>query len=242
MIKKVLAIIVVTFCIVACAVAQEGEYRAKSYPDGGVMYDGFFIGDKPTEITRYFPNSRIQSVQKFSQDGSSTIKLYYENATPFAIGGYDKDQKRDGKWIFYGDGGYTVMTVTYKNGLKDGVSVLYFKSGVVMDSLTYTADKLNGVRTQYYDNGQKLAVIGYKNGVPDGEYISYFDTGEIDREGNYVEGKREGVWKIHKADGTIEEYKFKAGKCKKYEDMLRKEHKDSDTDPHIPEPTIDNMM
>ena len=225
-----------------CTVAAEPEYRVKSYPDGGVQYDGFFIGDNPVEITRYYPNGRIQSVQKFNADGSSSINMYSEGATPLAVGWYDNEKRRTGHWEFYVDGGNTIMKIDYKEGMKDGVTVLYFKDGAVMDSINYKADKLDGERTQFFQNGRKLAVINYKNGVPDGSYISYFDDGSIDRSGNYKDGLRDGVWLFYNADGSVDEYKFKNGKCRKYEDMLRKENRDSETDPHIPEPTIDNMM
>ena len=224
-----------------CAMAAEPEYRVKSYPDGGVQYDGFFVGEKPVEITRYYQNGRIQSVQKFNSDGSSTINIYSEGATPFAVGAYDSEKRRTGHWEFFADGGTTVMKVDYKAGLKDGLTVLYFKNGAAMDSIYYKNDKPDGERTQFYKNGVKLAVINYKDGVPDGYYISYFDDGSIDREGNYKEGLRDGEWKFYNADGSIEEYKFKSGKCNKYEDMLRKENRDSETDPHIPEPSIDNL-
>lgn len=224
-----------------CAMAAEPEYRVKSYPDGGVQYDGYFIGDQPVEITRYYQNSRIQSVQKFNPDGSSTINIYSEGATPFAEGAYDKEKRRTGHWDFYADGGKTIMKIDYKEGKKDGTTVLYFKDGAIMDSISYKADKLDGERTQFFQNGRKLAVINYKDGVPDGSYISYFDDGSVDRSGSYKDGQRDGEWLFYKADGTVEEYKFKNGKCKKYDDMLRKENRDSETDPHIPEPTIENL-
>ncbi len=235
-------IVIISFLLASlCSVAAEPEYRVKSYPDGGVQYDGYFIDDKPVEVTRYYQNGRIQSVQKFNADGSSSISIYSEGATPFAVGSYDKEKRRTGHWEFFADGGRNVMKVDYKNGMKDGVTVLYFKDGSVMDSINYKADKLHGRRVQFYQNGKKLAVINYNDGVPDGKYVSYFDDGSIDRTGNYSAGKRDGMWYFHNANGSVDEYRFRNGRCKKYEDLLRKENRDSEIDTHIPEPSIDNL-
>ncbi|MCQ2350997.1 MAG: toxin-antitoxin system YwqK family antitoxin [Paludibacteraceae bacterium] len=227
----------------ACAVmAQEPEYRAKNYPDGGgLMYDGYFIGDKPVSITRYFEDGRISLLQQFDADGNSTVVMYTVGATPFAEGAY-KGKERDGVWKFYSTkDGHTIMLITYNNGVKDGQYIEYFDNGVVLDSMNYSADKIEGERTKYFKNGQKLAVMNYKAGVADGHYVSYFDTGELDSEGNFKNGKRDGVWKFTQANGTVKEYKFKDGKCKKYEAEIRKEVIDSDINHHIAEPSLDDI-
>lgn len=221
--------------------AQEPEYRVKSYPNGGIMYDGYFIEGKPTEITRYYESGRIQSYQKFSKDGSSTIELYNSDATPFAKGGYDSNKRRHGTWIFYGENGVMVMKATYKAGLKDGLMLLYFNSGVVMDKVYYKDDKIDGERTQFYQTGEKLAIMNYTAGILNGYYVSYFDNGDRDCEGYYKDGLRDGEWKFYNADGSIDEYKFRNGKCRKYEDMLKRENRESEIDRHIPDPSIEDL-
>ncbi len=223
--------------------AEEPEYRSKNYPDGGgLMYDGYFIGDKPVEITRYTEGGHIRSYQKFDSEGNSTIKIYTSTATPFADGAY-KGKNRDGKWQFYSThDGTLLITVTYNNGIKDGFAEFFFPSGKLMETVNYKNDTLDGERVQYFENGQKLAVIHYKNGVLDGEYKSFIDTGEPDSEGNFVNGKRDGVWKFYDEKGAAKEYKFKNGRCKKYEDMLKKADMESEIDPHIPEPDMDKVM
>ncbi len=218
--------------------AVEPEYRSKNYPDGGLMYDGYFIGDKPVEITRYTEGGRIKSYQKFDHEGNSTIKIYTPSATPLAEGAY-VGKNRNGKWTFYStNDGTVMMTITYKNGLKEGLTELFFESGKLMETINYKNDTLDGERVQYFENGQKLAVIHYKNGMLDGTFQSFIDTGEPDSEGTFVNNKRDGVWKFYNDKGVVTEYKFKNGRCKKYEDMLKKEDMMSETDPHIPEPNL----
>jgi len=218
----------------------ESEYRSKNYPDGGIMYDGHFIGDRPLDVTRYYKSGRIQSVQIFDTNGNSSIKMFNENATLFAEGGY-KGKNRDGVWKFYSSKGTIAALITYSNGQKDGQTIEYFESGVVLDSMNYSLDILEGERSQYYQNGQLLARFSYKGGVPNGYYVSYFDSGDKDCEGNFVDGEKDGVWKYYDASGAVTEYKFKKGKCKKFDDALKKESVDSDVNTHIAEPSLDNF-
>ncbi len=228
----------------ACAVmAQEPEYRAKNYPDGGgLMYDGYFIGDKPVSITRYFEDGRISSVQQFDADGNSTIVIYTVGATPYAEGAY-KGKKRDGVWRFFSPkDGHPVILITYNNGVKDGQYMEYFDNGVALDSMNYSADKIDGERVKCFINGQKQAVINYKAGVLDGAYISFSDDGSKVVEGVFSEGVRDGVWRFYDNDGSVTEYKFKKGHCKKYEEFLKKESAEADIDRHIAEPSFESIQ
>lgn len=228
----------------ACAVmAQEPEYRAKNYPDGGgLMYDGYFIGDKPVSITRYFEDGRISSVQQFDADGNSTIVIYTVGATPYAEGAY-KGKKRDGVWRFFSPkDGHLVILITYKNGVKDGQYIEYFDNGVALDSMNYSADKIDGERVKCFTNGQKQAVINYRAGVLDGAYISFSDDGSKVVEGTFSVGLRDGVWRFYDNDGSVTEYKFKKGHCKKYEEFLKKESAEADIDRHIAEPSFESIQ
>lgn len=240
--KRTFVTFIVFISTVFSLSAADGlEYRSKNYPDdGGLMYDGYFKDDKPVEITRYYKNERVRSVQKFDEEGNSTIKMFNENATPFAIGSY-KGREKDGIWTFFSDKGKVSEVISYSNGKRDGYTVEHFEDGSIMDSVRYSNDVLDGERYQYYQNGQLMAKYSYKNGVVDGHYESYFDDGSRDVEGDYKNGQRDGIWHFYEQNGSIKEFKFKNGKCKKYDDALKKEVIESDRNPHIEEPTIENI-
>lgn len=227
----------------ACAVmAQEPEYRSKNYPDGGIMYDGYFIGDKPVSITRYYESGHVKSVQVFDTNGNSTIIMYNMGGTLFADGGYNSDKRRDGVWKFYTYKRKLSNLVTYRDGVKEGQVIVYTESGLVLDSMNFVADKLDGERVKYFTNGQKQAVINYKAGVVDGAYVSFFDDGGKVMEGTFSNGVRDGIWMFYDKDGSYKEYKFKKGRCKKFEDFLKKESAEAEIDRHIAEPSFETIQ
>lgn len=228
--------------VFACIVnAQEQEYRSKNYPDGGIMYDGYFIGEKPVSVTRYYVSGRVKSVQQFDASGNSTVKMFNEDATPFAEGGYNAAKERDGVWKFYSDKGGVSNIITFRDGKKDGQVIVFTASGLVLDSMNYASDILDGERVKYYTNGKKQVVFNYKAGVVDGSYESFFEDGGKALEGVFKDGKRDGVWKFYDENGSVVEYKFNKGRCKKYEDYLKKESVEADIDHHIAEPSLESI-
>lgn len=239
--KNIVLSIIALLVVSQAVFSADAEYRSKNYPDGGIMYDGHFIGDKPVDVTRYYRSGRVQSTQQFDGSGNCTVKMFNEDATPFAEGMYNSAKQRDGVWRFYGKNGGVANIVSFREGLRDGQTIMFSASGVVLDSMNYVSDKLDGERVKYYPNGKKMVVFNYKAGVVDGKYVSFFDDGSTDTEGAYKEGLKDGVWKFYQEDGSITEYKFKKGKCKKYEDAIKKENVESDIDRHIAEPSIENL-
>lgn len=232
-----LVLSVLLFAVSLAAAAQ--EHRVKNYPDGGIMYDGYFVDGKPTEITRYTTAGKMKSHQVFDKNGDSKIEIYNDDATPLAKGSY-KGKHRDGEWTFYGSNGKVSMIQNFKDSLRDGLTELFYESGEIMERLNYKNDMMDGTRTQYYPDGKEKSVLNYTGGVLNGEFKSYYGDGTTDKEGVYKNGKRDGVWKFYNEKGEVEEFKFNMGKCKKYDEMIRKASRESEKDPHIPEPDSGN--
>ena len=72
----------------------------------------------------------------------------------------------------------------------------------------------NGFEKQYFKNGELAEEGSVKNNLEDG-YWKYYLPGnvmEVWYEGNYINGKKDGLFKLHKSNGTIKETRFKNGK------------------------------
>ncbi len=68
----------------------------KKYPDGNVMYDGFFRNDKPVgEFRRYYEDRTIKSLLVFNESGSEALAtLYYQNGNVASKGKYINQLKK----------------------------------------------------------------------------------------------------------------------------------------------------
>ena len=114
----------------------------------------------------------------------------------------------------------------YKNGLLDGETAYFSKDKEVkLLSEMYSKGKLNGPQKTYYDNGKLKSIVYYKNDKIDGivEYDKsgkllhksifengsgnwklYWSNGKVSEEGKYVSGRKDGVWKKYREDGSLD--------------------------------------
>jgi antitoxin component YwqK of YwqJK toxin-antitoxin module len=80
-----------------------------------------------------------------------------------------------------------------------------------------TFTTLDGITKEWYDNGQLWKEGEYLNGKLDGLYKSYhYDNGSLQSEGKYTQGKIEGIWNYFDTEGRItSKSTFKNGELEK---------------------------
>ena len=111
----------------------------KNYPDGTLMYKGFFVDDSPRgTLIRYFENGEKKAIMHFSQDGKSAFStLYYMNGELAAEGKYEGTNK-DSTWKYYSYYTHTLSLVeNYNAGIKNGPSMKYYDNGLVAESIDW---------------------------------------------------------------------------------------------------------
>ena len=114
----------------------------------------------------------------------------------------------------------------YKNGLLDGETAYFSKDKEVkLLSEMYFKGKLNGPQKTYYENGKLKSIVYYKNDRIDGiveydksgkllhksifengsgDWKLYWSNGKVSEEGKYVSGRKDGVWKKYREDGSLD--------------------------------------
>ena len=114
----------------------------------------------------------------------------------------------------------------YKDGLLDGETAYFSKDKEVkLLSEMYSKGKLNGPQKTYYENGKLKSIVYYKNDRIDGiveydksgkllhksifengtgDWKLYWSNGKVSEEGKYVSGKKDGVWKKYREDGSLD--------------------------------------
>ena len=67
--------------------------------------------------------------------------------------------------------------------------------------------KWHGRRLYFYSNGQLAERANYNNGLLEGKSTSYNENGTIWLEGEYLNNKKQGLWKISNANGKLLKHK-----------------------------------
>ncbi len=106
----------------------------------------------------------------------------------------------------YYDNGQLKKEITHKDGKISGVWKTYYKNGILKSKWVYN----DGKQTYRLDNNEegKPKFIGhYKDGKSHGKHSHYDANNIIIMQGNYREGKRNGIWKFNTDIKRITSYK-----------------------------------
>ncbi|NOZ75809.1 MAG: toxin-antitoxin system YwqK family antitoxin [FCB group bacterium] len=59
-------------------------------------------------------------------------------------------------------------------------------------------------RITYYTSGARESETELANGIAQGKYISWYPNGQLHITGNFLQGKRDGKWKVRTRQGTLD--------------------------------------
>lgn len=177
----------------------------KKYPDGNIMYDGFFRDDKPAgEFKRYYEDASLKSVLVFDLTGNeASASLYYPNGLVASKGKYI-NQLKEGKWQFFSSTNKDVLIseAYYSGDKRNGLSVKFYPDRTVAEKTNYVNDVRHGEWTRYYPDGTLTLKTSYVNGKLDGRFEAFFENGKPEFSGQYKNDVREGLWIIYRKDGS----------------------------------------
>ncbi|MBM3420683.1 MAG: hypothetical protein FJY11_06060 [Bacteroidetes bacterium] len=191
-------------------------YWIKRDDDGKVLYEGRFIDDNPVgEFRRYYPDGRLRSLMVHSGGSPEVfVKFFHPNGFIAAEGLYI-NQKKEGNWKFFSKNSseYLICEELYRNDLRNGPSVKYYKDGIIAEKLNYTDDIRTGEWTQYYVTGKLCIKAAYVKGLLEGPFEVFYPNGQHEFKGQYTNNVRNGLWLVYKEDGKPEfEMNYKMGR------------------------------
>lgn len=117
-----------------------------------------------SDVEKAVPEKVAEDYEKV--EGSSYRSFYGSNDQLKMEGIYDDAGKKHGVWTYYFPDGRKQSVTEYKNGLKDGYSVVYHANGSIYYSGEYREDKMVGI-WDFYDTetGKKSHTKDY--GTPE---------------------------------------------------------------------------
>lgn len=138
-----------------------------------------------------------------------------------------KEGERHGESIRWGKDGGEEYIRNYKNGLQHGLQKQFYDDGKLRSEDNYKNGKRHGLNTDWSDksgkkhyernykggevdgavtsydewSGRKEEVKHYKDGKLHGLYTSWHSRNKVDEKGNYINGKKDGLWTRNYWDG-----------------------------------------
>lgn len=191
---------------------RHGEWKKTYKGTNQVRYEGTFDHGKEVGDFKFYKKHSTggpTAIKMFSKTSDSVKVNYFSVKQKLISKGVMVGKKRVGLWEYYHKGSTKIMMTenyvadkligdqltyykngklaektTYKNGLREGKSIMYTEKGIVIKEFTYENDKLHG-RTKYFTTNGKIKI-----------------------EGDYKRGRKDGMWKYYKNGKLFEEKKF----------------------------------
>ena len=227
---------------------KQGYWEAVD-SNGKLVYSGYFKDDRPVgEMKRYFPTGGVRVIMNYDTSGTKVRAQFFNQSGNLVAQGNYINMQRDSVWLyysnyagtlshrveyasgkhagkeqsFYPDGSVAEETI-WKDGLKEGSWMQYFKNGQLKSTAAYIGDKLEGAFMAFYPDGKKEIEGAYRNDAPDGEWKRYDDKGTLVSTIKYTNGQ---ITNYDELEAAQQEF------FKKVEEQ----------EGRIPEPTIEDMM
>jgi len=173
----------------------------KFYTNNRIRYHGQFEAGKEVGVFKYYSalSSEYPIAVKTFEKGSSIaeVKFYTDNGILESEGKMN-GKNRIGKWLYFHEDGKAILSEeNYLNGLLNGESKTYYKSGEITEILFYANGKLHGNAKRYDINGTLISDLTYENGKLNG-LAKYFNLdGELMYTGNYENDVKTGKWEYY---------------------------------------------
>jgi antitoxin component YwqK of YwqJK toxin-antitoxin module len=114
--------------------------------------------------------------------GNKTVKKeYYTGGDLRSEFIMDDNTGKNGLLKEYRYNGILASTVQIRNGVNDGMKLVYDNNGLVIRKIPYINGEIHGTVQDLYPNGDILATIPYKNGMRNGQAFSYNTDGSVHR-------------------------------------------------------------
>ena len=227
---------------------KQGYWR-KYYPNGELLYRGWFLDDAPLgRMQRFYEDGEIKGEMIFTGKAETAYAtMYFRNGQRGATGKYT-GQKRDSIWNYYSYyTGSLTFRESYSKGIKEGPSVKYYSNGIKAEVIHWKDDLKQGSWMQFYEDSSLRLSSFYEADLLHGRYSVYNPRQILILDGNYKMGKMDGEWSFYDNEGKLQRrLRYRDGEIldKKELDKWREEFMEEVEKNlgKIPEPDLNNFF
>ena len=203
---------------------SQKEFKVFFYSNGQKSSEGYLEQGKPNGYWKnYYETGVLKSEgnrKEFQLD--STWRFFRVDGSLQQSIEY-KENLKFGLECFYDSLGRKERSISYKSDVKEGPASEYFQTGGVRTSFNYTNNLIEGKYLEYAEDGRVITRRTYKNGLIYSEekinrynksgqriglWVDLRDNGKLKEEGNYLNGLKEGTFKLYNKQGEFWKYEF----------------------------------
>lgn len=186
---------------------KNGLWRGYFEESKRLRYEGTFVHGKEVGIFKYFDDTKASAViatREFSEKDNSAYTVFYDQNKNKVSEGKVLNKLFEGEWMYYHLNSKVVMTKEwYKNGKLFGLRTVYFPDGKVAEETNYVDGSKEGSSKIYSDKGIVLEETFYQKGQYNGPAVFRDANGFLVSQGNFVLGKKEGIWAFYEKDKLV---------------------------------------
>ena len=170
----------------------------KYYNNKRIRYEGTFEAGKEVGTFKFY--SEVSSnypviIKEFSSNSNIAKVSFYTVKGILLSKGEMNGKNRVGMWLYFHDDGKTLMSEeNYENGVLNGSSTTYYKSGKVTETKFYKEGKLHGNLKRFSSDGILLDDVFYEEGKLNGPAKYYNSKGKLILSGDYKDDLKVGEW------------------------------------------------
>jgi len=155
----------------------------------GMAYGNYQSGEKLYEV--FYENGKIVGdYTYFNYDGSIKLPIFLSLLIRRGDVFYQQDSPEpySGPVFDLWENGNKMLEGSYKNSIKDGRWIEWFKNGQPEKKYNYRYGQKHGNWAEWYDNGLLEIEGSYKEGKEDATWTYYYRSGKIEKIINYDNG------------------------------------------------------
>ncbi len=214
-------IIVLIFLNVFCLHAQsdfnkldekgkkEGLWKGFYEGSKRLRYEGTFVHGKEIGVFNFYDDTKekkIIATREFNEKDNSAYTTFFDQSKNKVSEGKIVNKLFEGQWKYYHLGSKEIMTTeNYSKGKLEGLRSVFYLDGKIAEEGTYKNNLKEGLYKKYAANGIVLEESVFKNNEYHGLAIFKDVDGSIASTGQFVKGKKSGIWQFFEKGKKVKE-------------------------------------
>jgi len=219
--KNRIAALLVLFFISITAFAQEGINKMDNEGQRHGLwkgiheeskrprYEGTFNHGKETGIFKYFDDTaagKVIATRDFTAKDGSCYTIFYDQKGNKVSEGRELNRMHEGEWKYYHKESPVIMAIEkYSKGKLTGVRKVFHPNKTINEETTYVNGVKDGPYKKYTENGVVIEEAIYKEGEFHGPAVYKNENGQLVAKGNFVNGKKMGMWQFYENGKLLKE-------------------------------------
>ena len=172
-------------------------------------YEGTFEHGKEIGIFNFFDDTKAKSIiatREFNTKDNSAYTIFYDQNKNKVSEGKVVNKVFEGQWKYYHLASKNIMTTEhYSKGKLEGLRTVFYPNGKIAEEISYKNNFKNGFYKKYTENGIVLEESIFKNDQYSGLAIFRDSDGNMVSKGQFVNGKKVGIWQFFEKGKLIKE-------------------------------------